>query len=111
MKSPNGAPLAARLAGAATSALVVTIACAAPVAAAPGDLNSVIDSVSNWMAGLLVALATLFLTVGGIRYLTANGNPRAVEEGKQAIKSALIGYPLAALAPMLVGILQRVLNT
>lgn len=78
---------------------------------AASDLNTVIDSVRNWMAGLLVALATLFLTVGGIRYLTANGNPRAAEEGKQAIKSALIGYALALLAPMLVSILEKVLGS
>ena len=31
------------------------------------------------------------------------------EEGKAAIKSALIGYALAALAPMFVDILRRVL--
>lgn len=42
---------------------------------------------------------------------TANGNLQAVEEGKQAIKSALIGYALAGLAPMLVSILQKVLHT
>ena len=110
MKSSHGAQLAARLAGSAVTALILTLTFAIPAAAAPGDLNSVIDSVRNWVAGLLIALATLFLTIGGVRYLTANGNPRAVEEGKQAIKSALIGYALAVLAPMLVSILQKVLN-
>ncbi len=53
----------------------------------------------------------MFLTVGGVRYLTAGGNPRAVEEGKAAIKSALIGYALAALSPLFVDILRRVLGT
>lgn len=95
----------------AVLALILVVGLSLPAdAAGPGDLNSVIDSVRNWVAGLLVALATLFLTVGGVRYLTANGNPRAVEEGKAAIKSALIGYALAALAPMLISILQKVLN-
>jgi hypothetical protein len=51
------------------------------------------------------------LTVGGVRYLTAQGNPRAVEEAKAGIKAALIGYGLAALAPTLVSILQKVLRT
>jgi hypothetical protein len=78
--------------------------------AAPGDLTSVIDSLRNWVAGLLIALATLFLTIGGLRYLTAGGNPRAMEQGKEAIKSALIGYALAALAPLLVDILRRVVG-
>jgi hypothetical protein len=78
--------------------------------AAPGDLTSVIDSLRNWVAGLLIALATLFLTIGGLRYLTAGGNPRAMEQGKEAIKSAIIGYALAALAPLLVDILRRVVG-
>lgn len=82
---------------------------AAVPAAAVGDINALIDSIRNWITGLLAGLATLFLTLGGLRYLTAGGNQRAVEEGKGAIKSALIGYALAALAPMFVDILRRLL--
>lgn len=33
--------------------------------AAPSSLTAVIDNIRNWLVGLLVALATLFLTVGG----------------------------------------------
>jgi len=91
-------------------AFVLAILLAIPAYAA-SDLNAVIDSVRDWVAGLLIALATLFLTVGGVRYLTAQGNPRAVEEAKAGIKAALIGYGLAALAPTLVSILQKVLRT
>ena len=92
------------------TAFVLTILLAVPAFAA-SDLNTVIDSVRDWVAGLLIALATLFLTVGGVRYLTAQGNPRAIEEAKAGIKAALIGYGLAALAPTLVSILQKVLRT
>ena len=89
---------------------VFTFVFAVPAYAA-SDVNGVIDSIRNWVAGVLAALATLFLTIGGVRYLIASGNPRAVEEGQAAIKSALIGYALAALAPMFVDILRRVLGT
>ncbi len=81
-----------------------------PAYAASGDITTVIESIRNWVAGLLAALATLFLTIGGIRYLMASGNPRTMDEGKAAIRSALIGYALAALAPLLVDILRRVLG-
>jgi Type IV secretion system pilin len=91
------------------SVLLLLILRSTPAYAAAGDITTVIDSIRNWLAGILAALATLFLTVGGVRYLVANGNPRAMEEGKAAIKSALIGYALAALAPMFVDILRRVL--
>src|SRR5438067_985329 len=96
-------------------ALYLALLCAVltpiPAYAADGDLTAVIDSIRLWVAGILAALATLYLTIGGIRYLMANGSPRAMEEGKAAIRSALVGYALAALAPLFVNILRKVLNT
>ena len=109
MKKTNQARTACSLAAAGGAALFLTLQFAVPAYAA-SDLNTVIDSIRNWIAGLLAALATLFLTVGGVRYLTANGDTRAVEEGKTAMKSALTGYALAALSPMVVDILRRVIG-
>lgn len=103
-------PLSFRAPAVVTAAAVFMLVLAVPAYAAT-DVNGVIDSIRNWVAGVLAALATLFLTIGGVRYLIASGNPRAVEEGKAAIKSALVGYALAALAPMFVDILRRVLGT
>ncbi|HEX6548376.1 MAG TPA: hypothetical protein VF134_06520 [Candidatus Dormibacteraeota bacterium] len=92
------------------AALLLTLVLAVPAYAATSDITPVIDSIRNWIAGLLAALATLFLTIGGLRYLTANGNPRAFEQAKESIKSALIGYALAALAPLLVDVFRQVLK-
>jgi anaerobic C4-dicarboxylate transporter len=110
MKFRKRARFTRSVAAAGGVAFVLAILLAVPAFAA-SDLNTVIDSVRDWVAGLLIALATLFLTVGGVRYLTAQGNPRAIEEAKAGIKAALIGYGLAALAPTLVSILQKVLRT
>lgn len=82
---------------------------AGPVPASP-TLNGVIDALRLWLVGILAALATLFLTVGGIRYLTAAGDPAQVERAKVALKSAAIGYALAAMAPLLVAILRSVVG-
>ena len=95
---------------AAALALAAVVILAVPAYADSFDLGSVIDSVRTWVTGLLAALATLFLTIAGFRYVTAGGNPRALEQAKDAIKSALIGYALAGLAPMLVQILRQVLH-
>ena len=110
MKNHRHAHYSASGLAASASAILLSLLLAVPAYAA-SDLNTVIDSVRDWVAGLLIALATLFLTVGGVRYLTAQGNPRAIEEAKAGIKAALIGYGLAALAPTLVSILQKVLRT
>ena len=79
---------------------------AAPaLAAAPTSLSGVISNLQTWLVGILAAVATLFLTIGGVRYLTAGGDPGQVERAKMAFKSAAIGYALAALAPLIVSIL------
>lgn len=101
--------------GALTGTLVAAmalpaLAAAAGWTAAPASLPAVIDSLTAWLVGLLAALATLFLTIGGLRYLTAGGDPMQVERAKTALKSAAIGYALAALAPLLVKILASVVG-
>lgn len=80
-----------------------------PAAFAAADLNQVIDNLRYWLAGLLAALATLFLTIGGIRYLFAGGDPASLERAKGSIKAAIAGYGLALLAPVLASIVQRVI--
>jgi hypothetical protein len=78
--------------------------------AAPADLKTVINNLRTWLIGLLVALATLFLTVGGLRLLLAAGDPGEVSKAKEALKYAAIGYGVAALAPVLVEILKRIVG-
>lgn len=69
--------LSRRSVGAALAAVCpLLLALSTTAYAAAGDLTAVIDSIRLWVAGLLAALATLFLTIGGLRYLIANGNTR-----------------------------------
>ena len=74
-------------------------------------LEQVIDRLRNVLVGLLVGLATLFLTVGGMRYLFAGGDPGQVEKAKVTLRSAAIGYGLAALAPVLMRLLRYVVGS
>jgi len=86
----------------------------AVVAAVPGHLlaaatiAAVIANATAWITGILAAVATLFLTIGGLRYLMAGGDPGEVEKAKTALKSAAIGYALAILAPVIVTVLKSV---
>jgi hypothetical protein len=88
------------------------IASASPAFAAGGapTLSGVISNLTSWIVGILAGVATLFLTIGGLRYLTAGGDPGQVEKAKIALKSAAIGYALAILAPLLVSILASVVG-
>lgn len=79
-------------------------------APATPSLDPVIGRLRLWLAGLLAGLATLALTIGGIRYVTAAGDPANVERAKLALRSAAAGYAMAVLAPSLVGILRSIVG-
>jgi len=70
------------------------------------DLQTVVNNITYWITGLVAAVATLFLVIGGARYLMAGGDPSEVERAKGALKSAAIGYALVLLAPLFLTILN-----
>ena len=83
---------------------------AAPVLAVAASLNEVCDRVRNWLIAILAVLATTFLTVGGARYLLSGGDASEVERAKSAVRSAMIGYCLAILAPVFVAVLKSLVG-
>ncbi|MFI0818612.1 pilin [Streptomyces sp. NPDC021098] len=81
-----------------------------PVVWAVATIPQVISNLRDWIVGLLTGLATLFLTFGGLRYLMAGGDPGEVEASKRALRAAAVGYGLAMLAPVVVGVLQQIVG-
>jgi len=77
---------------------------------AAATVSQVISNTTAWIAGILAGLATLFLTIGGVRYLMAGGDPAEVEKAKTSFRSAAIGYGLAILAPVIVTILKSLVG-
>ena len=80
------------------------------VVALADSLTTVLNNIRNWIMGILAGLATVFLTVGGVRYVMGSGEPGEVEKAKSAFKSAGWGYGLAALAPLIVEILKGIVG-
>ena len=76
----------------------------------PKTLPEVIEGIRLWIMGIIAAVATMFLVVGGLRYMAAGGDPSQVEQAKGNLKSALLGYALAVLAPVVLQVLQGILG-
>jgi hypothetical protein len=107
----SAAYVARRLPAVMVLTVGLMLAVAAPAYAAGGPtIGGVISNLTAWLVGILAGVATLFLTIGGLRYLIAGGDPVQVEKAKTALKSAAIGYALAALAPLIVSILASVVG-
>lgn len=82
----------------------------APDVLAAKTIPEVIDGLKLWIMGILAAVATLFLVIGGLRYMTAGGDPAQAEQAKGNFKAALAGYALAVLAPVILQVLQGILG-
>jgi hypothetical protein len=82
----------------------------APDILAVKEIKDVIDGLKLWIMGILAAVATLFLVIGGLRYMTAGGDPAQAEQAKGNFKAALAGYALAVLAPVILQVLQGILG-
>lgn len=80
------------------------------VVALAGSVTDVLNNVRNWIMGILAGLATVFLSIGGVRYVMGGGDPGEIEKAKTAFKSAGWGYGLAALAPLVVEILKGIVG-
>lgn len=82
------------------------------LAADPGSeqILRILDNLRALLVGLLVGLAVAALTYAGVRYVIAAGDPASVEKAKGAVKSAIVGFALALLAPVLVGIVKNIIG-
>ncbi|MBN1171097.1 MAG: hypothetical protein JXA67_02890 [Micromonosporaceae bacterium] len=98
----------------AVTAVVLAVAAASPAYADDEDptaqLKTILGNATTWLVGILAAVATLLLTIGGVRYVLAGGDSGEIEKAKGAFKSAGMGYALAALAPIVVAIIKGILG-
>ncbi|MFE9207292.1 pilin [Micromonospora sp. NPDC007230] len=86
------------------------LAAPAPDGGGPHSIAQVIANITGWVMGIIAVVATMFLVIGGLRYMAAGGDPAQVEQAKGNVKSALIGYALAVLSPVMLRVLQGILG-
>ncbi|MCY9785193.1 pilin [Nocardiopsis sp. EMB25] len=70
------------------------------------ELRQVVDRVRLVLIALASALGTLFLSIAGVRWLVANGEPGQIDGAKRALSGAAIGYGIAVLATVLMDVLN-----
>ncbi|MGC4864696.1 pilin [Micromonospora sp. DT53] len=105
--------VAVPLAGVGLALAVPAAAYADPGEAVEPAVNSlpmVIFNLQTWVMGILAAVATLFLVLAGVYWVTAGGDPSQVEKAKLALRNALLGYGLAVLAPILLQVVRGIVG-
>lgn len=57
-----------------------------------------VQTVLNWVYGVMGIAAVVFIIYGAVKYLMAQGDPGQIKQGSQAMAFALIGLAIILLA-------------
>ena len=75
------------------------------------NLEEVIVNIVSGIVGVLALVAVIFIVVGGINYMTSQGDPGKVKKAKDTILYAVIGLIIAVLAFAIVNfVIRNIIN-
>lgn len=72
-----------------------------------GDLLTSVISLATMVAGIMLVL---YLVYGGVKYVTAGGSEKAVDEAKRMITNAIIGLIIVVAAIMITQLVGKILG-
>lgn len=86
--------------GTSTDPLAAGAACAAPTGSSDNLFaqGGIFQTISNTLIFLVGAIAVIMLIIGGLRYVTSNGEAASIKGAKDTITYAIIGIIVAMLA-------------
>jgi hypothetical protein len=71
------------------------------------DLGGVFTSVVQTILGFGAIVLFIMLVVGGFRYITAGGDPKALEGAKNTLTYAILGIVLVASAFLVLRLIEQ----
>ncbi|MEX0649702.1 MAG: hypothetical protein WD200_01760 [Candidatus Andersenbacteria bacterium] len=77
---------------------------------ADSDLITAIENIINWGLMLAALVAAIFLIIGGIQYITSQGDDTKAETAKNTILFAVIGLIVIGLAAAIVRFVIQAIN-
>lgn len=77
----------------------------------PGVLPNVILAIVDSMLRIAALVAVIFVIVGGVKYMTSQGEPAQTKQALSSIINALIGLAVAMVAALVVSFIGRSLSS
>lgn len=74
------------------------------------DIFCVLVRVINALLAIVAGVAMIFLILGGIRYATAGGDEKALEQAQKAITYAILGLVISLGAVLIVNLIGTLLG-
>jgi hypothetical protein len=75
-----------------------------------GSFDGALSNLRDWLMGIIAGLATVYLTISGVRYVMSGDDPSEIEKAKAGFKAAGVGYILAALSPLVLEVLKQIVK-
>lgn len=89
----------------------LTVPSAAEGTSQATDANELLIIVTNWVLGIVGAVAVLFIIYGGFRYITAQGNSQQMDTAKNIIIKSIIGLVIVVVAYVIVNVVVGALGS
>jgi len=71
------------------------------------NLSMYLIGLYNFLLSIVGIVAVIMLIIGGMRYITAVGNPTAISDAKDIINSAITGLILALLSWVFISAINK----
>lgn len=71
------------------------------------NLSSTFHIIANMLIFVVGSISVIMIIVGGLRYAISNGDPKAVEAGKNTILYAIIGVVVASISYAIVNFVVK----
>ena len=81
-----------------------------PVSSAWKDLPAILNQLTSWIRPLSIMLLLWMLVWGGFTKLRAAGNPDEEKKAMAIIRSAIIGFVIIAVAPLIIETIGLILG-
>ena len=65
-------------------------------------VDDLVDTIADWMAGIVAGFAVIMIMVGGFMYVTGSGNPEKVKQAVNYIKYSVIGLAIILGADIII---------
>jgi hypothetical protein len=72
------------------------------------DLGGLFDRVVSYALGFAGIVLFILLIVGGFKYITSGGDPKAVEGAKKTLTSAIIGLVLILVSYLILVLISNI---
>ncbi|MDP2934149.1 MAG: TrbC/VirB2 family protein [bacterium] len=75
------------------------------------DIECVVQTIADLIAGLVTVIGTIMIIIGGIQYITSAGNEDKAKRAKNTVLYAIIGIAIAVSASFIIGFLREILSS